>query len=506
MICKVYERGCLKKQPLFYFIVKKLYLWSCKSKIMMKYILKLSVVVIFCSYANLIYSQTLEEAKVLYVNGEYAKALPAFEIAIKKTPNNSSCNQWYGNCLLETGKLTESEKYLKFAASKNVKESFCSLGKLYFMLYRFKESEEAYENYLVFLRKEKQIKEIEIFEKLRDQSKNAARMLTNCEDIQIIDSVIVNKKGFLEKYNMLSEESGSVFELNGLSVYENQLQDKRYYAKPDDKKRYSLYSQTKLMNNWSDEMPLKLPVDTMENDNYPFVLSDGITVYYASTGSGSIGGYDLFVTRYNYGSETFFKPEQLGMPFNSPYNDYMLAVDEYNGVGYFATDRFQPEGKVVIYTFIPNDEKITIQTEDQNYLIDRAKIISIKQSQKKGIDYKSKLLQIKADHQKSREVIAREFEFVINDNTVYHKLDDFKSHAAKQSFIQYRDFLKQLASLNNQLEEKRKEYIEGNAAKKNRMSESILADEKKSEEMITQCDKMAVEIRNTENKYLRNTQ
>ena len=469
---------------------------------MMKRLSVLLVITLFCIGG---YSQTLEEAKALYAKGEYAKALPAFENAIKTAPNNSSYNQWYGSCLLETGKLNESEKYLKFAASKNVKESFCSLGKLYFILYRFKESEDAYEKYLSFLRKEKQLKEVDIFEKLRDRSKAAVRMLAYCEDIQIIDSVIVDKRNFLEKYNILSKESGTVFELNGLPVYENQLQDKRYYTKmDDDKKKYRLYSQTKLMNNWTDETLLKLPADDMGDDNYPFVLSDGITIYYASTGLGSIGGYDLYVTRYNSGSETYFKPEQLGMPFNSPYNDYMLAIDEYNEVGYFATDRFLPEGKVVVYTFIPNKEKTIIQTEDENYLIDRAKISSIKQSQKKGMNYKTKLLKIKADQQKNQEVITREFEFVINDNIVYYKLDDFKSHAAKQSFIQYQDLLKQLTTLNNQLDEKRKTYAEASPAQKNNIVKSILTDEKKSESLTGQCDDLAVKTRNAENKYLKN--
>ena len=469
---------------------------------MIKRLAGLLIGILFCICG---YSQTLEEAKALYLKGEFAKALPVFENAVKKAPNNSSYNQWYGNCLLEMGMLSESEKYLKFAASKNVKEAFQSLGKLYFILYRFRESVEAYEKYLVFLRKENQPIEIEIYEKLKTQSNNAARMLANCEDVQIIDSVIVDKRNFLEKYNMLSEESGTVFELNGFPAYENQLKDKCYYAKMDDKKKYHIYSQTKLMNNWSDEVRLNLPVDAPADDNYPFVLSDGITIYYASTGLGSIGGYDLFVTRYNSTSETYFKPEQLGMPFNSPYNDYMMAIDEHNGVGYFATDRFQPENKVVIYTFILNKEKITIQTEDENYLIDRAKITSIKQSQQKGVDYKSILQQIRADRQKSREVITKDFEFVINDNTVYYKLDDFKSPAAKQSFIQYQDLTKQLSTLNNQLEEKRKGYAEGNPAQKNNIAKSILADEKKSEDLTVQCDDLAVKIRNTENKYLKNT-
>jgi len=460
----------------------------------------LLVITLFCISA---FSQTLEEAKALYAKGEYAKALPAFETAIKKTPNNVSLNQWYGNSLLETGKLNESEKYLKFAASKNVKESFRSLGKLYFMQYRFKESVEAYDKYLVLLRKEKQTNEIEVVENLRDKSKTAARMLANCEDVQFIDSVIVDKGKFLEEYNILSKESGTVFELNGFPAFENQLQDKRYYAKPDDMNRFRLYGQTKLMNDWSDETRLNLLSDAMADDNYPFILSDGVTIYYASTGLSSIGGYDLFITRYNSDSETYLKPEQLGMPFNSPYNDYMLAIDEYNEVGYFATDRFQPEGKVVIYTFIPNKEKITVQADDENYLIERAKITSIRQSWKEGADYQSKLLQIRENQQKSQEVITREFEFIINDNVVYYKLDDFKSPAARQSFAQYQNLSKQLITLNNQLEERRKAYAQGSATQRNNLAKFILDDEKKSEELVVQRDDLAVKTRNTEIKYLK---
>ena len=34
-------------------------------------------------------------------------------------------------------------------------------------------------------------------------------------------------------------------------------------------------------------------------------------------------GYDIFVTRYNTNTYSYLMPENVGMPFNSPYNDYM---------------------------------------------------------------------------------------------------------------------------------------------------------------------------------------
>ena len=99
-------------------------------------------------------------------------------------------------------------------------------------------------------------------------------------------------------------------------------------------------------------------MDELDGDdaqNYPFMLSDGITLYYAAVGVESFGGYDIFVTRYDMDEKKFLYPENLGMPFNSPANDYMLAIDEFNQLRWFFSDRNQTENKVCIYIFIKND-------------------------------------------------------------------------------------------------------------------------------------------------------
>ena len=114
------------------------------------------------------------------------------------------------------------------------------------------------------------------------------------------------------------------------------------------------------------------------NANDPFVLSDGVTIYYATDGEG-LGGYDIFVTRYNTNTDSYLTPENVGMPFNSPYNDYMYVIDEYNNLGWFTSDRFQPEEKVCIYVFIPNSSKQTYNYEamDPQQMIRLAQILSL---------------------------------------------------------------------------------------------------------------------------------
>lgn len=473
---------------------------------MIKQLSGILVVIFTTIFVDIAYSQTLDEAKELYKKGEYEKAMPAFEKAAKATPNNSSYNQWYGNCLLETGKIAESEKYLKYAASRNIKESFRSLGKLYMLQYKFPEAQKAYEDYLAFLKKEKNQEDMPAIEVLINQAKTAFRLLSHCEDIQIADSIVVNKIDFLNYYTILSKESGAIYELNKAACYENQLKSKRYYSKQGEDGNYHIYSQSNLIDGWSDEFKLNLVFEELDSYNYPFVLSDGITLYFAATGEQSIGGYDLFITRYNSGNESYLKPEQLGMPFNSPYNDYMLAIDEYYGVGYFATDRFQPEGKVVIYTYLLNNEKRTLETDSEEYRIQRAKIGSIKDSQKEGVNYSDIQKQIKAEQQKAIKKESREFEFVINDNIIYYNLADFESDAAKQYFTQYQNLQKQLRTLGEKLDSNRIKYSKSNATQKKTMETSILSDEKRMEDLVLQIDEIAVKARNTEINHIKNNQ
>ena len=468
----------------------------------MKYILGvISFMIVFSTNA---FSQTLDEARALYLDGKYAEALPAFEKAIKSSPKNASYNQWYGNCLLETGQLEECEEYLKFAASKSVQEAFVSLGKLYFQTYRFEEAVESYEELIEFLENKKDAPppREEILQNL-SVARRAARMLSRCEDIQIIDSVIVDKDNFLSGYP-LSEEAGSLKMVPSgeTVVYENQLKDRRYYGKKTEDDQFRLFFQNDLQGNWADEKMVGLPVDTFANDNYPYVLSDGITVYFASTGRESIGGYDLFTTRYNMNSNTYLVPEQMGMPFNSTYNDYMLVIDEYSGVGYFATDRYQEPGKVVIYTYIPNEEIKTIDTEEQDILSSRSRIVSIKDTWKQGVNYQAMLHQIKEDASRVTVTTRKDFIFVVNDNIVYHILDDFTSDSAKQLFVQSQTLGQQLASLETELDSQRQAYSKGNKSH----ASAIKTNEVKLEKMYNDYRSQVIKARNTEIQYLRQNQ
>ena len=418
--------------------------------------------------------------------------------------------------ILFFGLVTLHAQTLEEADKLYADKKYTAAAEIYEQLYRFDKAAESYNMQISLLEKPAKTNKkntktvvntdsINFLSKKAEISKRLQKMIRRCENVQVIDSIIVDKANFLNAY-LLSEEAGALEKTAGSIIHENQLKDRRFYGKENSKNLFRLYTQVKMQSGWSEEKFLDIPVDSLADDNYPFVMSDGLTIYYASTSNESIGGYDLFVSRYNMDNDTYLAPRQLGMPFNSTANDYMMAIDELTGVGYFATDRFQPEEKVIIYVFVPNEEPVFVEDEDFAVLSARARISSIRDTWRQGEDYEAVLQQIKNDIEKSSQpTITKDFTFVINDKIVYYTLADFDDDGAKQTFVHSQELQKQILALENQLEVQRQDYAKGGANRTQNSKSAILDNESRLENLYDAFKKTEVEARNREIGKLRIT-
>jgi tetratricopeptide (TPR) repeat protein len=449
----------------------------------------------------------------MFSKGQYEKAKPVFERYVKSQSNNANYNYWYGVCCLKTGETDKSIKYLEFAMKKKIQTASFHLGQAYDRTYRFEEAVKTFEEYMEGQAKREQ--STGETKALLEKSKAKARMLKGVEDVCVVDSIIVDKAGFLHAYK-ISEESGKLYPYNDFfhvggdnrgTVYETELGNKIYYGKAGHDNTLSIYSQNKLMNEWSKETELPENINAGRNTNYPFVLADGITIYYASDGDYSIGGYDIFVTRYNSSQETYLAPENIGMPFNSPFNDYMYVIDEFNNLGWFATDRYQPEGKVCIYVFVPNTSRLAYNYEAMNpkKMRNLARLNSIKDTWKDETvvgEAEKRLAAVRAQTQQPEEHKEHEFVFVINDLRTYHNIDDFVSPQAKELFGKYRQMEKDYKEQVGRLEEQRDKYSRANETDKDKMAPGILDLERRVQVMGEQIETLGTDVRNEEMKSL----
>ena len=455
-------------------------------------------------------AQSLAEAKALYEKGEYEEAKPTFKKLVKTQPGNGNYNLWYGVCCLETGEPAEALKHLESAVKRRVPSGQLYLARAYNDLYRFEEAIETYETYISDLRKRK--RSTEEAEQLLEKSKSNLRMLKGVEEVCFIDSFVVDKEKFLDAYK-ISPESGKLFMYDtyfndsgkeGGTVYETELGNKLYYSEMQPDSTLSILSRNKLLDKWSDGSLLPGSINEAMNADYPYVLTDGITIYYASDGPGSMGGYDIFVTRYNTNTDSYLMPENVGMPFNSPYNDYMMVFDEVKGLGWFVSDRFQPEGKACVYLFIPNPEHKRVESEDIEVKRARAAITAIRDSWKESSDYADLIRLSHTEIPYGEKKIEKDFEFIIGNNIVYYKLDDINSPEAKGYYEKVVALNKQIKELNEKLDGLRVSYAEGNKARKEQLKPTILQAEEQLNALLEQPGELEKKARNAEINYLKN--
>lgn len=191
------------------------------------------------------------------------------------------------------------------------------------------------------------------------------QMLAATQQIMFIDSMVVNKRDFLS-HIPLSPDAGTLQWVDGeieCGQFTNELKDHRLATCFNANDSACHIMQTDFIGDqWT--KPVRAKGISDASANYPFLMPDGTTLYFAQKGENSIGGYDIFVTRYDSESGAFLRAENLGMPFSSTANDYLYAIDETNNLGYFVTDRRQPAGLVCIYVFMPNKTRKVYQSED----------------------------------------------------------------------------------------------------------------------------------------------
>ena len=332
------------------------------------------------------------------------------------------------------------------------------------------------------------------------------------QQIVIIDSIVADKSQFLSHY-VLSSETGKVMTASQISgieadgyVYLNEMGNKAYFGKADQNGVRQIYTSDKLGDRWGEPILMNGLSEGIDEADYPFMMNDGITFYFAAQGEESIGGYDIFFTRYDSRSGSFLKPENIGMPFNSEANDYMYAADEQSGIGYFVSDRRQPKDTVCVYIFILPETRRSYDptkfTEQQIH--DFADITCIADTWGNGSERRAALKRLKAVFTNaSRPTTDKATEantaIVINDRLTYTSAKDFRSPTAAN---RYRELLKareRLSHLEAELQKTRDRYAQADENGRKLLSEIILHNEEQSLILRNNIHTLEKQIRNEEN-------
>ena len=374
--------------------------------------------------------------------------------------------------------------------------------------YRFQEAEEILNQQIVDMRK-RNVDVTAKEEQLRAVLRAKNRMQAT-ERITFVDSVVCDRADML-KHIQLSGECGKVDTYEHYfkkkddgqgTVYLSQFADKVIFASKDEKEHLRLYVSLLNGSEWSQPEPLGeagLGEHGDTEQNYPFMLNDGTTLYYAAKGEESMGGYDIFMTRYDADENRFLAPENIGMPFNSPANDYLYCVDEFYQIGYFVTDRDMPLGKVCVYTFIPNSTRriYNVQEMGEKRMAALARIHSIAQTWDDQRAVKEARNRMEAMKQgttlKKHQQDA--FHLVIDDDLTIISLHDVHDAELQKKVAFWLECQRELDKAEQNLETMRDKYAGAKAEERKTLAGQILAEEKRLDELKASVQQQVKDIR-----------
>lgn len=409
--------------------------------------------------------------------------------AARKAPRNQALNRAAGDALKDAGRFAESiTYYMKAGNQGNLGAAEAS-----YYMYDFDAARDYLDKYLAKRTKAEAEKDSQFSvsstgektdwtEYLGNRISIGRSMLDRVENIEIIDSINVPSDEFFS-FVKLARSAGTLAgmetiekivgqkEMEALGVddivqpaFVTESGDEMIWVGSDSNGNSVMVESFRLADDTWDA-PVKLfDYSTVFGNSggswvdYPFLLNDGVTLYFASDGDESLGQLDIFMTRRD--ENDFLQPSNIGMPYNSPFNDYLYAIDEETGTGWWVSDRNRLTDSVTIYTFIPKEIRENYPVDTPS-LASRARVSSIKDTWQDGKDYDRIRRSIASVGDKRRNGNTGEFDFQLPDGRVLHRLSDFNSPMARSAMQNYLKEKAEVDAMRDRLASMRKSFAGG---------------------------------------------
>lgn len=439
---------------------------------------------------NSLFAQNDGKADKLFKEANYSAAQYEYALLLKRYPSFPLYLYRYARCAQELGDYPTAIEYFEKSGNRYDLKHF-NLGEIYLHLGYPDQAIAAYESYLNTLKSDSD--RIPYIHAQIRKAEKIQRYMRRVEKVQIIDSVQVPLNELLSAYR-LSAETGNLTQDNlGQMVYTNQRNDRKLWASVDGERKW-IVSSRNMMDTWTQPDTLPQIINMSAEQDYPYLLSDGVTLYFASKDTSGLGGYDIYVSRYNTYTETYTNPENLGYPYNSPANDYLMVVDEIHHIGYFATDRHAKEGYVHVYTFVPTEQKTYWRNISQDSLVAYAQL-----QQMLKVDEQPIVEQIQISDNEEDKTNENEIFFVLNDSVVYTSINHFQTAAARKAYQEWLNLQKQIEVNKQTLSHLRQQYaLAEDEISKKELTPTILQIENNQSQLSKRCQNLLHEVRQAE--------
>jgi hypothetical protein len=331
-----------------------------------KYITVLLILLAFSvsSTAQESEQEQAEKARELFEQEDYESASKIYSTLLSGNLQHPEYNFRFGACQLFTIQDKEEPlKYLKFATEQS---NVPHLAYFYYGLglhlnYRF---DRAIEQYAIYEEQaSKKEKEAALVAHYKEQCTHGKSLVSSFTDISVVQRSVLPRTDFYREID-LSEFGGKIIvKPEDFMSEEDKKRDAKFlmYFKQDAQLiYYASYSEKNATGKdlyfiqalptggWSSPKKLNETINTPFDEDYPFIHPEGNTLYFASKGHNSMGGYDVFKSE-RRGDGSWSKPVNMEFAINTPWDDFMFISNLDETTAWFASNRETNNKQVTVY-------------------------------------------------------------------------------------------------------------------------------------------------------------
>lgn len=130
--------------------------------------------------------------------------------------------------------------------------------------------------------------------------------------------------------------------------------DTLYFSGTDLNGKLDIYYSIRSYNGqWMEARPVPGLVNRVESDeNYPYLAKNGTRLFFASDREGTMGGYDIFYSDFDFRKYEWGKPVQLPYPINDTYDNMTISFTDDGRYAYVSLFRDDSMGGRDIYSLL----------------------------------------------------------------------------------------------------------------------------------------------------------
>ena len=309
------------------------------------------------------------EANVFFEEGNYVQAYAMYSQLVSLYGSNPVYAFRFGAAGIYA--TTDRDKCV-FFMKDGVRRGYTEpethyyLARAYHLSYNFKEALAEYEKFETTAEKKQLNKSDCRAQKLSAES--GLNLMNSIKDVQVIEKTEAEKSSFY-RYMNIDPSIGKIISTPKelLSKLDLKSKEEHVFFLPTNGKKIffsskgkdgltgkDIYMTSRVNGAFSPAIKLKSTVNTEFDEDFAFMHPNGSTLYFASKGHGSMGGYDIFRCEWDATINDFGPAINMDFAINTPDDDLFFITDSLNTTAYFASSRLTSPDKLYVYRVYVN--------------------------------------------------------------------------------------------------------------------------------------------------------